>query len=151
MGAIGSTIKESFDVRELWNDLITMRLVSEDESSPRQSIKEFYDSLGGYQMPHDLVKPCLDAFMQQKWKKSRSSKKASGVFVPQPGLTRDRFTAKLREELYAKKIIRFRHDKSMLHNSEESWPENRNSTRPYGYKCDTLSVGTLGKKFNLVS
>ena len=136
MNALGSSIKESFDVRLLWDDLIDMRLVSEDGSSPRKSIEEFYAGLGGYQnqMPHDLIKPCLDAFMQQKWVKSRSSKKASGVFVPQPGLTRDRFTAKLREELFAKKIIRFRHDKSMLLNSEESWPENRNSTKPYGYK-----------------
>lgn len=131
---MGSSIKDSFNIRQLWNDLIDMKLINDEGDSPRQSIKEFYDSLGGYQLPHDLVKPCLDAFMQQKWIEGRSHKKASGLIVPQPRLTRDRFTAKLKEELYSRKIVRFRHDKSMLFNTDENWPQNRNSTKPYGYK-----------------
>lgn len=131
--ALGSTIRKAIDDRALWNDLIDMRLVREDGMAPRQSIKEFYASLDGYQLPDDLIKPCLEAFMQQKWIEGRSSKKASGVYVPQPGLARDKFTAQLKDNRYAKKIIRFRHDKSMLLNSEENWPQNRSSTKPYGY------------------
>ena len=134
MAALGSTIKKAFDNRQLWNDLIEMKFVEQDGPSPRRSIKEFYASLQGYQLPHELVKPCLDAFMQQKWIKDRASKKASGMYVPQPKLTRDRFTGRLKDERFAKKIVRFRHDKSILLNSEEEWPKNQTATRPFGFR-----------------
>ena len=131
---MGSSIKESIDCRALWDDLIDMRLVEEDGTSPRRSMAEFYKSLEGYQVPDELIKPCLEAFTHQKWIRDRADKKAPGLIVPQPKLSRDRFTGWLRDDRLAKKMIRLRHDKSMLINMEPNWPQNRSSTKPYGFR-----------------
>ena len=138
LATLGSSIKKSIDCRELWNDLIDMRLIEEDEedghASPRHSMAEFYKSLEGYQVPDELINACYEAFMQQKWIRDRAAKKAPGLIVPQPKLSRDRFTGWLKDERLAKKMIRVRHDKSMLLNVEPHWPQNRSATKPYGYR-----------------
>lgn len=129
LGALGSSIKDAINQRELWDDLIEMRLTDDVQLTPRNSIKEFYASLGGYQLPEELIKPCLEKFIQQKWIQDRSSKKAPGLIVPQPHLGRDRFTGKLSDIRLANKIVRFRHDKSMLLNMEKHWPQNQSATK----------------------
>ena len=101
--ALGSKIKKSFNHRQLWNELIEMKLLDEDGVSPSESMKEFYDTMKQYKVPDALINPCREAFLQQKWLKDRASKKASGLFVPQPRLARDRFTGHLTDDRLARK------------------------------------------------
>ena len=139
---------DAIDDRKLWDDLIDMRLVQQQQQEegaaeatiPTDSVLEFYRQLGSHvEIPNELIGPCLEAFKEQKFRdllaKQRSDQKAPGLIVPQPKLGRDRFTAKISDLKSGKKIIRFRYDKAVLLNSYNRCPDNRTSTLPYGLLC----------------